>query len=40
MHALGLSIVKKLVAAHKGTITADSIFDNGTAFTISFPKAL
>lgn len=39
-NGLGLSIVKELVAAHKGTITADSTPDNGTAFTISFPKAL
>lgn len=39
-NGLGLSIVKELVAAHKGTITADSISDKGTIFTISFPKAL
>lgn len=37
---LGLSIVKELVNAHKGKITADSILGNGTAFTISLPKAL
>lgn len=37
---LGLSIVKELVNAHKGKISADSILGNGTAFTISLPKAL
>lgn len=39
-NGLGLSIVKELVAAHKGTITADSTPDKGTEFTILFPKSL
>ncbi|MCI8389066.1 MAG: HAMP domain-containing histidine kinase [Clostridiales bacterium] len=39
-NGLGLSIVKELVAAHKGTISVDSTPDNGTAFTISFPRTL
>lgn len=39
-NGLGLSIVKELAAAHKGTITADSTPDKGTVFTILFPKAL
>lgn len=39
-NGLGLSIVKELVNAHKGKITADSISGDGTAFTISLPKAL
>lgn len=39
-NGLGLSIVKELVNAHKGKITANSIYGAGTAFTISLPKAL
>ena len=39
-NGLGLSIVKELVAAHKGTIAADSTPDKGTEFTILFPKSL
>ena len=39
-NGLGLSIVKELVAAHKGTIAADSTPDKGTIFTILFPKSL
>ena len=39
-NGLGLSIVKELVAAHKGTITADSIPDQGAIFTILLPKSL
>lgn len=39
-NGLGLSIAKELAAAHKGTITASSIFGSGTTFKISLPKAL
>ncbi|MDE6388533.1 MAG: HAMP domain-containing histidine kinase [Lachnospiraceae bacterium] len=39
-NGLGLSIVKELVAAHKGTITACSTPDKETIFTILFPKSL
>lgn len=39
-NGLGLSIVKELVAAHKGTITANSIPNVKTTFTIIFPKVL
>ena len=39
-NGLGLSIVKELVAAHKGTIAARSTPGQGTAFTIVFPKSL
>jgi signal transduction histidine kinase len=39
-NGLGLSISKELVNAHKGTITADSILDAGTTFTILLPKTL
>lgn len=35
---LGLSIVKELVAAHKETIAADSIPNQGTVFIILFPN--
>ncbi len=34
---LGLSYVKTMVEAHKGTIRVESILDKGTAFTLSFP---
>lgn len=39
-NGLGLSIVKELVVAHKGTIAADSTPNMGTIFTILFPKSL
>ena len=39
-NGLGLSIVKELVAAHKGTITVDSTPNRGTAFTVLLPKSL
>jgi signal transduction histidine kinase len=39
-NGLGLSIAKELVSVHKGTITADSITDAGTIFTILLPKVL
>lgn len=34
---VGLSIVKALVEAHKGSITVESELDKGTTFTILFP---
>ena len=39
-NGLGLSIVKELVAAHKGTITVDSTPNRGTTFTLLLPKSL
>ena len=36
---LGLYIVKRSLDAHKATIELFSSIDNGTAFTITFPKA-
>jgi two-component system, OmpR family, sensor histidine kinase BaeS len=35
---IGLSIVKALVEAHKGTITVESELDKGTTFIILFPR--
>jgi two-component system phosphate regulon sensor histidine kinase PhoR len=34
---LGLSYVKTMVEAHKGTIRVESVLDKGTSFTLSFP---
>jgi len=34
---LGLSLVKAIVLAHKGEVEAQSIFGQGSVFTISFP---
>ena len=39
-NGLGLSIVKELAAAHKGTVAADSAPGQGTVFTILLPKSL
>lgn len=39
-NGLGLSIVRELVSAHKGTIEASSTFGSNTTFTIILPKAL
>lgn len=39
-NGLGLSIVKELVAVHKGTITVDSTPNRGTTFTLLLPKSL
>lgn len=39
-NGLGLSIVKELVAAHKGKITVDSTPNKGSTFTLLFPKSL
>lgn len=35
---LGLYIVSNIIKKHNGTITADSIFGEGTTFTIKLPK--
>lgn len=35
---LGLSIVKKIIELHEGTIMVDSEKDKGTSFTVSLPK--
>ncbi|WUI69850.1 HAMP domain-containing histidine kinase [Nocardia sp. NBC_00403] len=36
---LGLSIVQALVAAHGGTVTADSVPGSGTTFTVHLPRS-
>jgi len=37
---LGLSIVKAVVEAHKGSVTVDSQVGGGSTFTVRFPKKL
>jgi signal transduction histidine kinase len=37
---LGLTIVKRLVEAHRGTVSVDSQVGKGTAFTIELPAAV
>ncbi len=34
---LGLALVKEIVEAHGGTVTVESVLDNGTTFTVSLP---
>jgi len=35
---IGLTIVKSIVEAHGGTVTVESIINEGSAFTVSLPK--
>ncbi|WP_242883269.1 HAMP domain-containing sensor histidine kinase [Lacrimispora sphenoides] len=35
---IGLAIVKSIVAAHDGTVTAESVKEQGSCFTVSIPK--
>jgi len=37
---LGLAVVRKVVAAHNGTIAVDSVVGRGTTFHLRFPAAL
>ena len=37
-YGLGLSYVAHVIAKHKGTITVNSVLNEGTTFTISLPK--
>lgn len=36
---IGLKIVKELTQLHKGFIEVDSVYEKGSTFTLSFPKA-
>ena len=38
-HGLGLSIVKKIVTAHNGSIEVDSVYHRGTTFALTCPLA-
>ena len=37
-YGLGLSLAKKIVEKHKGTITVKSRIGRGTTFSVSIPK--